>query len=674
MARRNSAAAKQPLPPPDQYETAEQRDWLASQFDDITHELKVLSPSQWAEQHRYLPASATPVPGLFGWDVTPYLREVVDCMDVESPIRELTIMKGAQVCVTTAVLENVVGYYIAQVQTEALMLLTADAELAKTRLEQFIIPMIQLSGLDHLIKSNDTKNKRKTGQTSQRIEWFGGGFLLPYGALNAAKMRSIPVRALLRDETDAYKATVGKDGDPMKLSESRTAAFEQGRKILNISTPTLEGQSKIKDKYLQGDQRKYFVRCLKCNFPQELRWRVENNETGVVTGITWKLDEETGALDPESVRWLCAECEHPHTNDDKTRLLSPSNGAEWKPTSVALDAFHRSYHLSALYSPPFMQTWAACVRQWLEGWDPQRNRMKDPGKLQVFYNNVLGTTYEVKGDRVRFDAVVAHKRSAFHFGQVPNKFAEQFCGSKVLVLTCTVDVQKDNLAVAVIGWCRDGRAILINYWRFEGNTEQLDDKGTWVRLRDLLWKQVYVADDGTKYRIKITLVDSGYLTDQVYRFCESFPGGVFPSKGKEAPPTSNYKPLSEFKTTSDIVGFLITVDYYKDRWSAQLKREWDGVGLQPVGHFNAPLDVREEQIRELTVETKRPRAATATGRDNGYAWHRPAGAPNELWDLLVYASAALELLAINFSQQHRFEFTNWALFYKTCAEKKLFMG
>ncbi len=268
-----------------------------------------------------------------------------------------------------------------------------------------------------------------------------------------------------------------------------------------------------------------------------------------------------------------------------------------------------------------------------------------------------------------------HRRSDYHFGQIPNKFAEKFCGSKVLLLTCSVDVQKDNLAVAVIGWCADGRALLIDYDRFEGNAEQLDDKSTWVRLRELLWKKVYVADDGTKYRIRITLIDSGYLTDNVYRFCESFPGGVFPSKGKEAPPVANYKPLSEFKTTSDMVGFLITVDYYKDRWSAQLKREWDGIGLQPVGHFNAPLDVREDQLRELTVETKRPRAANkTTGRDNGFAWHRPPGVPNELWDLLVYASAALELVAANFSRQAKFEFTNWPLFYKTCAEKKLFMG
>lgn len=672
MPRKNSGALA--LDFPDEYETPEQREWLAQELENLTHAVEIISPSEWAERHRYLPASVTPFPGPFSFDVAPYAREILDCMSVESPVREVTWMKGVQLCATTAVLENCIGYYIAVVQTEAMMLLTADAELAKLRMEQFITPMIQLSGLEPLIKSGDERNARKSGKTDRKIEWYGGGYLVPFGAVNAAKLRSLPVRALLRDEVDAYKRRLGNDGDPMALSESRTRSFESTRKILNLSTPTFKGQSNIEDRYLLGDQRKYLVRCLKCNFPQELRWRHEPHpQTGEVNGIIWSLDPKTGSLDPESVRYLCQECGHPHTNDDKTRLLSPDHGAFWKPTAVPADPNHRSYHLSALYSPVGMQTWGAAVRSWLEAWDVDRNRMKDPGKLQVFYNNVLGNTYEVTGDKVRFESVSMHRRSDYHFGQIPNKFAEKFCGSKVLLLTCTVDVQKENLAVAVLGWCAEGRALLIDYWRFEGNTEQLDDKATWGQLRELIWKKVYTADDGSKYRVKITLVDSGYLTDQVYRFCEEFPAGVFPCKGKEAGPTSTIKPYAEFKTPSGIIGFLLTVDYYKDRWSAHLRREWDGIGLQPVGHFNAPHNITEAQLRELTVETKRPRAVSTTGREGGFAWHRIPGAANELWDLLIYASAALELLAANFSAGAKFPYTNWPLFYKTCAEKKLFI-
>jgi phage terminase large subunit GpA-like protein len=655
------------------WETAAARERVAARIAELTSDLVVLKPSEWAESRRYLPPSVTPIPGFFRFAVTPYLREPLDCLSIDSPIRELTFMKGVQLCVTVGLLENAIGYGIDFVKNAPMALLTADAQMAQLRVDSYITPMLQYSGLSHLIKSVDErKGSKKQGQTNKKIEWEGGGFLLPLGVKNPAKLRSFSAQYILRDEVDAWPLSVGQDGDPMKLSADRAAAYESRRKIADVSTPTYKGQSHIEKRFKRGDQRYYFVRCLKCNFPQVLRWRHTNPATGEITGITWKLDDH-GNLIHESVRYLCCECGHPHTNSDKTRLLSPDHGAEWKPTAEPADAFHRSYHLSALYSPPQMQTWAACVHKWLDAWDVSRNRAKDIGKLQVFYNNVLGEPFEMLGEVVRFDAVSSHRRADYHFGQIPNKFAEKYCGSRVLLLTCTVDVQKDNLAVAVFGWCADGRAVLVDYWRFEGDSEQLDDKGTWGALRDLLWKKAYKSDDGLTYRIKVTLVDSGYLTDQVYRFCDEFPGGVFPCKGKEAPPTNNIKPYSEFKTPNGLIGFLITVDFYKDRWSAALRREWDGIGLQPVGHFNAPHNVTDAQLKELTVETKRPRAASQTGHDSGFAWHRVPGAANELWDLIIYANAALELLAANFSAGAKYEYTNWPLFYRTCAEKRLFI-
>jgi terminase, large subunit len=149
------------------------------------------------------------------------------------------VQKGVQLCLTTAVLENAIGYFIEHVKTAPMMVVTADSELAKLRLETQVLAMLQHSGLEHLIRSADEKNSRKTGKTDRKIEWQGGGFLLPLGAQNANKLRSIPVRVLLRDEVDGWPERVGKDGDPIKLSEDRTAAFESNRKICDLSTPLI---------------------------------------------------------------------------------------------------------------------------------------------------------------------------------------------------------------------------------------------------------------------------------------------------------------------------------------------------------------------------------------------------------------------------------------------------
>jgi phage terminase large subunit GpA-like protein len=66
---------------------------------------------------------------------------------------------------------------------------------------------------------------------------------------------------------------VGKDGDPLKLVRDRTAAFEDSRKILDGSTPLIKGTSKIEKRFLAGDQRYYFVHCVKCGEAQTLRWK-----------------------------------------------------------------------------------------------------------------------------------------------------------------------------------------------------------------------------------------------------------------------------------------------------------------------------------------------------------------------------------------------------------------
>src|SRR6478609_1562638 len=180
--------------------TQDDREWLASLTESLTTEIEVLSPSEWAEAKRYLPAQVTPMPGYYRFDVTPYLKEIVDCMGAESPVREVSFMKGVQLAYTTGVLENTIGYAIDHVKSAPVMMVTADAELAKLRMESYITPMLQHSELDHLIKLTDEGNGRKIGKIDKKIEWVGGGFLIPFGVQNANKFRSFSIKYLLNDE------------------------------------------------------------------------------------------------------------------------------------------------------------------------------------------------------------------------------------------------------------------------------------------------------------------------------------------------------------------------------------------------------------------------------------------------------------------------------------------
>jgi phage terminase large subunit GpA-like protein len=665
-----------------EYWRAERARWLAQQFQNLTTKVVVSTPSEWAERCRYLPPSNTNLPGYYRFAVAPYTREIVDCLDVESPIREVAWQKGVQVCATTGVLENCIGYGIEHVRTSPMMLVTATADLAKLRLDSYIMPMIQASGLEPLIQSGESDN-RKTGKTAKRLEWAGGGFLMLLGAQNPDAMRSLPIRILLRDEVDAYKRAT-RDGDPMALTFARTKSYEDTRKVLDISTPAEKEASNIEPRFLRGDQRHYFVCCLGCGHPQTLsahrsdaeygltRWRHVDPRTGVCSGFVWQEHPETGRLIPGSTRFLCHKCGHAHTNEDKTRLLAPENGAEWRPTATPVAPHVRSYHLSAFYSPVGMQTWDACVQDFLEAWDMKHNRPRDVQKLQVFYNNVLGETFEAQGDKVQFRQVSPHKRGFYRFGEIPNKWAAEHAGSRVLVVVCTVDVHKTNLAVGVWGWCRGTRPFLIEYRRLEGDTEQLDDPGTWLELAKLLETQEYTADDGKRYRIEFCLIDSGYRTDTVYRFCEQYPTSVYPVKGREDTGRATAaRHFTEFHTPLGKLAFGVTVDFYKDRWAGALRRGYDkSGGLQPETTLNLPSDTTDDQLKELVAE-KKVEKRDARGNIT-FEWHRPNGAPNELWDLLVYGNAALDILANAVSRDAGFDQVEWEYFWSACERGRFF--
>lgn len=619
--------------------------------------------------------SSSPIPGPYSFKTTPFLREIIDCFDINSPIREVAVMKGAQLGLTT-LLENIIFYCMVEVKTAPVMLLTADDDLAKIRLDSYIMPMIADSGLGHLIKSQDELNTRKTGMTAKKISWYGGGSLLPTGAVNPNKSRSFSMRYLLRDEIDAYKHSVGDDGDPLAISYKRTIAYKESRKVFDISTPLLRGLSKIDDRFKLGDQRYYFVRCLSCGFPQVMRWKVDM-PNGKRAGIVW--DTEDGRLVKDSVRWLCSNCFHPHTNDDKIRLLDPAYGAEWRPTARPHSDDMRSYHLAGLYSPVGMNTFEAMVLEWLEAWDEPNNRARNHGKVQAFYNTILGQPWEAVGYQLKYEQVSAHRRQSYRYGEIPNTWALEHAGGPVLFLVRTVDVHAANLAVSVWGWCRDRRVFLIEYERLEGDTSRINDPGTWGELRSRIYGREYQSDDGFVYRVATTIIDSGYKpTDAgdeqpgasvVLEFCDSFQeGGVFPIRGRKTAVKGGFQEFSKFVTETGGVGFHVTVDHYKDRWYASLKQEWDGQGLQPETFFNAPVDVTDRELKELTAETKE---LPKDSKDGVLQWKRRG--ENALWDLLVYANFAHDALIYTYQiTQLGWKTVDTEVFWETCEQQNLF--
>jgi len=649
--------------------------WLVDEVDNMPDKIDRVTPVKYNEETRYLPQGVSPRPGYIRYDLFPFLREVIECFDPLSPVREVNFMKGVQTGYTT-LLESILLYYIGHIKTAAVMFLTADKELASGRVENNIIPMINESGLSHLIRSADEGNSRKTGKTKDFIQWDGGGFMIYNGALNAAKMRQYSVPLMLKDELDGWKMAIGKDGNSDTLTDARLSAYWDVRKILRGSTPLTE-PSMIGDAFKRGDQRVYMVLCKACSFPQVIKQEHIDKETGVIGGFQWDHDEN-GVLILESVRYCCANCGHEHYEYDKEFLFAEENGAHWEPTTRPKEPGIRSYHLPSFYSPFGFRPWYKCISDYLEAYDPEAKQTKSISKLQEYYNNTLGVPFKVSGSKVRFTSVSGHRRAAYHLGEIPNKYAIKYSGSCILFLTCLVDVHKNNLAVGVFGITRDGRQYLIDYWRFERKDDEDEcnelTSPVWGRLRSLIEEKEYTADDGKKYGVTITLVDAGYANDTVTTFCSDYESGVYPILGRDRPAKNQrISEFAEFTTQAGTVGYKITVDHYKDRLAPVLRREWiEENGEQPIYHFNAPVDTTDKQLKELTVETRKEKVDENTG-NTSYFWHRPGNARNELLDLTVYNNAAVDVFAWAICIQHfELETIEWSKFWDYLEENPLY--
>lgn len=638
-------------------------EWFEKEVSELTTELRLLKPSEWAEEVRYLPPQVTPIPGNYSFDICPFLREIVDNFDPLSPVREIDVLKGVQVGFTVGVLENVIGYVMDYVKSAPMMFLTADAELAKLRMDTYVNPMIEHSNLTHLITSHDQTNSRKTGKTDKKIEWEGGGFLIPFGAQNANKLRSISIQYLLEDEIDSYPIRVGRDGDPLKLAEDRTAAFEATRKIGRGSTPLILQDSKAWREYKKGDQRKYNVPCRGCGKKQELVWHGVN-EDGTIYGIVWERDED-GILVAGSVRYVCKFCAHEHTNDDKTWMYrQKGKHCEWVPTAKPEHPFRRSYHLSALYSPVGMQTWETQVRKFLECYDPDQQKIIDLDLYQQFRNNVQGLPFELRGEKITYEKVLNHRRPHYKSKMVPNILATEETGGRVLVLTAAVDVHKTHLDVLVQGHTRGNRQYSVDWFKIEGDCSSIDGE-PWEKLRDFIDTTEYESDDGHTYKPLLTLVDTQYLTNVAQDFTNQYETGVLAIQGRDKTRSAaGQNRFGEYKTKTGVPAMYITVDIYKDALASGLNREWTGMGQQPMGYLNYPHDYPDQFFKELTMEQKVQKIDARTGKKLGFIWKRPGNADNHAWDLSVYCTAALEMVALGIcEEQFGIDYVNWNAFW-----------
>lgn len=446
-----------------------------------------LTVSEWAQEHRFLSPKASSEPGRWRNERTPYLTEIMDALGRGSPVEEVVFMKGAQVGGTEA--GNNWLAYIIDVSPGPVLAVQPTVDIARRFSRQRLEPLIEDSPR---LRGRVSERRSRDSQNTVLGKDFPGGVLMLAGANSAAGLRSMPVRDLFLDEVDAYPLDVDGEGDPISLAKARTRNFHN-RKVLEVSTPTISGQSRIEDAFEASDQRYYHVPCPECGHYAPIEWK--------------RLRWEKG--DPASVRLACEGCGALISETSKSAMLA---AGRWVPTFP--ERAVRGYHLSALYSPYGWFSWEDAVKAWEEAQSNEK-------KLRVFVNTILGETWREKGEAPEWQRLY-HRREEYRIGTVP-------AGGVFLTAGC--DVQKDRLEVEVVAWAERMESWSIDYVVIPGDPAS---DVPWRALEELL-NRPYPTETGGAIAIAKLAVDSGYETQAVYDWCRSQPfARVMACKGNES--------------------------------------------------------------------------------------------------------------------------------------------
>ena len=443
------------------------------------------SVSEWAAQDRVLTKKSSNEDGPWRNERTPYLVEIMDALGRDSGVKALVFMKGAQVGGTEC-LNNALGYGIVEDPGPMLFVLPT-LELARRASKQRLDPLIE--ACPSLRRLVSVAKSRDAGNTILAKE-FANGVLQLAGANSGAGLRSMPTRRVLLDEVDAFPEEIDGEGDPVELAQRGMRNYPDSW-VAMVSTPTLEGRSRIAREFETTDRRYYHVPCPFCGVLQRIIWRPKRE--GEAGGIKWDKDEDGQLVgDP----WMeCASCEARIEEGHKTRMLADG---EWIPENPR-ELERRGYHLSALYSPLGWFSWRDAVLQFLKAKGRQ-------DKLRVWTNHTLGECWHERGEAPEWAPLYLRARDKGHEpGRIP---------MRGLLLTAGVDVQQDRLEVEVCAWGERRRSWSIAYEVLPGDTSA---EQVWADL-DVLLSTPWPHESGGVLTVRAVGIDSGYRTQTVYDY------------------------------------------------------------------------------------------------------------------------------------------------------------
>ena len=574
-------------------------DWFEVEADALRPPPK-MPASDWADESRILQPGVSRQPGPWRTETTPYLRDVMDEYS-RNRTRHLVLCFGTQLG-KTETLYNLLGYVVdLQPYSTLLVYPTGDSakEISRTRIQ----PMFD--GCPSLEAKKPVEKN-----LFQMLEMhFPGMVLYITGANSVAALSQKPCRNVFRDEIDKYPSKIGVDSDPLSLSEERTKSFWDIRKVVDVSSPTLEHRGIWAQLESCDVVRSFLVPCPHCGEFQKLdfkrvKWTTEGEGTKRLT------------IARNTAVYHCSACDLSIGDEYKAEMLLAGKWVddevpEYPPEKVG-------FHLSSLYSP--WLRWGDLAEQFIKA--NEAKKLGDKKPLQNFINGWLAEPW-LEYEGVKAEDEILALRDDRPRGIVPAEV--------VLAMTAGVDIQEHGIYFTIRAWGVDLESWLVR----DGYVEDFET------VERILWGSHYKDPAGREYIVGFTFVDSGYRTSEVYDFVR---GRAYARATKGRDQMANPYSITRVDSYPARDGKLkqipggvqlinLNTKFYKDWLSNKL-----GISTADPGAFHLHREASKEYAQQMTSEYI----------DDKGLWQTFRQRANHYWDCEVLALAAADFMGVRY--------------------------
>jgi phage terminase large subunit GpA-like protein len=423
---------------------------------------------KWCEDNLVIsPRQPSPWHGRYSTSNTPWVRGIMAALQ-DPGVWMVVVRKGTQSAGTQTGF-SWHCYTIANDPGPILVVFPAEDE-AKSASEMRFMPLIEDSPImtQELTGKRDDFKKMEYRFRKTIMRWIGSN--------SASKLASRAIRYLHITEIDKFKDTIGKEGSVADLAIQRTKRF-WNRKVYIESSPTTQ-DGYVTRYFGKGDQRQYFIKCLKCKKEMVLKFK------------THVRFEFTPGLKDPLVWYECEHCKYKFGDDEKKNMVELG---EWRGTVDAREKGVASFDLGGLIPTLPGNELPSLVNKFL-------SVKGNADELQSFLNSDLGEVWE---ERPKFEI---HRKSIWQFRDM-HKYRRGTIPLKGwFSLWLTVDVQEYYVPT--------------NIWAHGPKDMALVDHGRVDMLTDLdsFYDKKFVTDDGRECVIDGIIIDTGFKTEQVYDF------------------------------------------------------------------------------------------------------------------------------------------------------------